>query len=214
LKLVLPLHTIIHESGERKDIEPLALLIHPQQPLSYLERLIQSELPLVEDEKGRERIPSVEFRAVDNAQDSIMPKVKVDDNEDPKPSKKDTGARSRSGVESYSGLGREHKHDDDKSSFVRWSLSTDIGDFVRDAARGREFIVRIQGQDDIMVEVPSFRDRTYYLRLRLRKTARRLKHLAALKKECDDLAHRGARRVAMGGFGILVAWVGIFLFSD
>lgn len=57
LKLILPL-TTRDFNNDRKDVEPLALLVHPQQPLSYLERLIQSELPTIRD-GDRERIPSV-----------------------------------------------------------------------------------------------------------------------------------------------------------
>lgn len=33
-------------------MEPLALLVHPQQPISYVERLIQAELPVVEADGG------------------------------------------------------------------------------------------------------------------------------------------------------------------
>src|SRR3954454_14885086 len=51
LKLVLPL-TTVDVNSDRKDVAPLALLVHPQQPLSYLERLIQSELPSITNEKG------------------------------------------------------------------------------------------------------------------------------------------------------------------
>jgi hypothetical protein len=90
---------------------------------------------------------------------------------------------------------------------VRWSSSTEIGDFIRDAARGKEFAVEIEGAEkEIRVGVPSFNDRTHYLRERLRKKARDLEDLTAIKKECDDLAHRSGQRLAMGGFGILVAW--------
>ena len=63
LKLILPL-TTRDANEDRKDVEPLALLVHPQQPLSYLERLIQSEIPYLQDGE-RDRIPSVTFRAED-----------------------------------------------------------------------------------------------------------------------------------------------------
>ena len=53
-------------------MEPLALLVHPQQPLSYLERLIQSELPTIKD-GDKEKIPNVYFRAEDSMQDTIEP---------------------------------------------------------------------------------------------------------------------------------------------
>lgn len=46
LKLILPL-TTRDANDDRKDVEPLALLVHPQQPLSYLERLIQRWVVLV-----------------------------------------------------------------------------------------------------------------------------------------------------------------------
>jgi hypothetical protein len=92
---------------------------------------------------------------------------------------------------------------------VRWSSSTEIGDFIRDAARGKEFAVEIEGASkEIRVVVPNFNDRTHYLRVRLRKTSKKLEDLAKVKKECDDLAHRSAQRLAMGGFGLLAAWWG------
>jgi len=69
LKLILPL-TTRDVNKERKDVEPLALLVHPQQPLSYLERLIQSELPSLLGEKG-ERAPGVTFRAQDREEESL-----------------------------------------------------------------------------------------------------------------------------------------------
>lgn len=104
------------------------------------------------------------------------------------------------GVETYSGLGHEAPHDPGDVRFVRWSSSTEIGDFIRDAARGKEFAVEIR------VGVSSFNDRTHYLQVRLRKKARDLEALTKIKKECDYLAHRSAQRLAMGGFGILVTW--------
>jgi hypothetical protein len=82
-----------------------------------------------------------------------------------------------------------------------------IGDFIRDAARGKEFAVEIEGTPrEIRVGVPSFDDRTHYLRIRLRKTARKILDMAAVKNECDTAARKGARQVAMGGFAVLVGW--------
>lgn len=136
------------------------------------------------------------------------------------------GGPGEGGVESYSGKGRLHSSspspasssEEKKKKFVRWSSSTEIGDFIRDAARGAEFSVEIEGEvegegngggggggsEEIRVGVPSFNDRTHYLRMRLRKTARKLNDYASVKKECDELAHRSAQRLAMGGFGVLV----------
>ena len=126
---------------------------------------------------------------------------------------KDTAATLRGGpgeggVESYSGSGHEAEDTEGKERrFVRWSASTEIGDFIRDAARGKEFAVEIEGAPhEIRVGVPSFNDRTHYLRQRLRKTSKKILDMAAIKNECDVAAHRGAQRIALGGFGVLVAW--------
>ncbi|KAI4108115.1 MAG: hypothetical protein LQ339_002387 [Xanthoria mediterranea] len=227
-------------NSDRKDVEPLALLVHPQQPLSYLERLIQSELPTVTTARGEEKIPAVHFRAEDSPQDEIMPAKKEppadteeQDDADLEESKFDgktekTGILNRKkkktsqvareeesskplgegSVESYSGLGREGPDSEDSDkNFVRWSPSTEIGDFIRDAARGKEFAVEIEGApQQIRIGVPSFNDRTHYLRHRLRKTSTKIMNMATIKKECDMAAHRGAQRVAIGGAMTLVGY--------
>lgn len=251
LKLILPL-TTRDTNTDRKDIEPLALLVHPQQPLSYLERLIQAELPTFTDKSGRERIPSVYFRAEDSIQDEIEPskaaetpvsnasesvseqegeedfekvdEMKIDGKTEktgkltskmnkrtPDEAIELRGGPGKGGVESYSGLGQEAPTDKkSERKFVRWSSSTEIGDFIRDAARGQEFAVEIESApNDIRVGVPSFSERTYYLRQRLRKRSGEIASLAEIKKECDELAHKGAKRVAIGGFGILIGWWGL-----
>ena len=234
LKLIIPL-TSLDESPEKKDVEPLALLVHPHQPLSYLERLIQSELPRITNENGQRKVPNVYFRAEDSQQDEIKPSDKKKDDtaedlhEDYEGDLEETkfdGVPEKTGklgkkpgnkygnlgdgsVESYSGLGREGPAAGEGQSrnFVRWSSSTEIGDFIRDAARGKEFAVEIEGAPhEIRIGVPSFNDRTHYLRLRLRKTASKIIDLAAVKKECDTLAHKGAQRWAMGGAGALVGY--------
>ncbi|KAF2400699.1 hypothetical protein EJ06DRAFT_581781 [Trichodelitschia bisporula] len=243
LKLILPLTT--HDmNSDRKDVEPLALLVHPQQPLSYLERLIQSEAPLIKDKDGKEKIPNVYFRAEDSMQDDGADAKKpapVEDedshhDEDHDLDTADTtmidgksartgklkkkqrtiedalrGGHGEGGVESYSGLGHDAPNDKTEDRrFVRWSSSTEIGDFIRDAARGQEFAVEIEGAPrDIRVGVPSFADRTYYLRMRLRKKSREIAHLADVKRECDAIAEKGAKRVAMAGGVALVVWWGV-----
>jgi len=169
--------------------------VHPQQPLSYVERLIQAELPAVV-ENGTEKMPNVYFRAEDTTGEQ-------------------EGERGKSSqsphVASYSGLGHEaeeKRHDDDKD-WVRWSSSTEMGDFIRDAARGREFAVEIEGYNvEMRVGVPSFNDRTHYMRLQLRKMSSQIDDLASIKNECDKLAHRAAHRLAKGGFALLGGWWG------
>jgi len=246
LKLILPL-TTMDKNEDRKSIEPLALLVHPQQPLSYLERLIQSELPMITSKDGKEKVPDVYFRAEDSAQDEIkaderddedlehkeegsdeqmvdgklMKTGKIENKDTKDVEKKDVmrhklrGGAGEGGVESYSGKGREGSSPSGPAKFVRWSSSTEIGDFIRDAARGKEFAVEIEGASkEIRVGVPSFNDRTHYLRVRLRKKGKDLEDLAGIKKMCDDLAHKSAQRLAMGGFGVLVGWwIGTYYFT-
>jgi hypothetical protein len=190
---------------------------------------------MIKNNKGEDKLPAVHFRAEDLGQDSLMPKKKPEDDEADKDEESEgqggdmdemkiegkltkTGKLNRAkemrggpgegGVESYSGTGREQPaRKDGESKFVRWSTSTEIGDFIRDAARGKEFEVEIQGAPDhIRVGVPSFKDRTHFLRMRLRKTSRKLADLASVKQECDVAAHKGAQTVALGGFGVLVAY--------
>lgn len=207
LTLPLPVDALHDEEGNKgefrslaqnEDIQPLALLVHPQQPLSYLERLIQAEIPPIHDKEGREKMPNVYFLAEGSERDETGQKQ----------SKKDTN------IASYSGLGREGaktpgKHKD----WVRWSSSTEVGDFIRDAARGREFAIEIDGLGtEMRVDVPSFNDRTHYMRLRLRRMSRQIDQLSKIKQECDMLAHRGAHRLAKAGFGALSIWWGTVYF--
>lgn len=97
---------------------------------------------------------------------------------------------------------------------IQWSDSTDVADFIRDAARTRQFTVCLtdQGEEEphteMPVEVPSFEDRTRFMRRRLAAVEEELARMEDLKKSCDAEAHRGARRMALGGFGILVVYWG------
>ncbi|RMZ83889.1 hypothetical protein DV737_g1440, partial [Chaetothyriales sp. CBS 132003] len=196
LKLVMPLTTVGHNS-DCKDIAPLALLIHPQQPLSYLERLVQAELPTITNEKGDSRIPSVAFRAMEASNDQIQPEKKAE-----------AGMRDDDGggLQGYTGDGREGKGKE-RGQFVKWSASTEIGDFIRDAARAKEFEIEIEGRPGVIkVAVPSFNDRTFYLRQRLRQISSKISGMAKIKQECDEAAHKTAQRIAVSGCGMLVAY--------
>lgn len=191
-------------------IQPLALLVHPQQPLSYVERLIQAEIPpVVED--GKEKIPSVYFRAEDTNTSDNKPTTRSEARIRDDKESQSQGDRSPNHVASYSGLGREGpEREGSEKKWVRWSNSTEMGDFIRDAARGREFVVEIEGYHvEMRVSVPSFNDRTYYMRTQLRKMSRQIDELSRIKRECDLLAHRGANLLAKGGFAVLSGWWGI-----
>ncbi|KAH9944885.1 hypothetical protein B0H21DRAFT_435380 [Amylocystis lapponica] len=101
-----------------------------------------------------------------------------------------------------------------RSGALEWSDSTDVADFIRDAARATEFAICIQDQSSdagetvLHVEIPSFADRTRFLRRRLELVQRDLARMEGRKRECDIEAFRGARRMALGGFGILVVYWG------
>lgn len=216
LKLILPL-TPKDTNSDRKNVEPLALLVHPQQPLSYLERLIQAELPPIEDKHGREKTPTITFRGEDSAEEDTEPEKSMEHDGDEAQESDDLekadrmmidGKLEKTGrIRSQPGNDDVEVKDPEHANFVRWSPSTEIGDFIRDASRGKEFSVEIEGSPEpIYVGVPSFSDRTFYLRMRLRKIAKRISTMADIKKECDTLAHKGAQRVAQGGFAVLVGW--------
>lgn len=142
---------------------------------------------------NREKLPDVVFRAESGHKES----------------KGGEGEKRGANVAPYSGLGREGPTKSE-TSWVRWSSSTEVGDFIRDAARGREFAIDIEGlAHELRVAVPSFKDRTYYMRMRLRKMSRQIDAMSHVKKECDLLAHKGAYRLAKGGFAALAGWWGV-----
>ncbi|EKM57254.1 uncharacterized protein PHACADRAFT_93166, partial [Phanerochaete carnosa HHB-10118-sp] len=94
---------------------------------------------------------------------------------------------------------------------LQWSESTDVGDFIRDAARTRQFELKVKEgavEKCLPVEVPSFADRTRFLRRGLEAVEKELKGMEELKRQCDMEAHRGARRMAVGGLAMLVAYWG------
>lgn len=198
-------------------IQPLALLVHPQQPLSYVERLIQAELPpVVED--GKEKIPNIYFRAEDSAASDNSPttrdEARAKDAAKEREQDKAPAEDANPHVASYSGLGHEAEGKDataeSDKTWVRWSSSTEMGDFIRDAARGREFAIEVEGYNlEMRVSVPSFNDRTYYMRMRMRRMSRQIEKLAGIKRECDELAHKSAHRLAQGGFAALAGWWGV-----
>ncbi|KAJ3562186.1 hypothetical protein NP233_g9735 [Leucocoprinus birnbaumii] len=188
-KLILPLGQLSHPGNHHKkptensDIPvppPTVFLLHPSQPLSHVSRLILASL--------MPATPVISFRSLSQ-----------------------------------------------QGQAFQWSDSTDVGDFVRDAARAAEFRIVMtytqdgqpkstQGQSmvvdeldkdktgiqetEIRVEVPTFAHRTRFLRRKLALIEARIKKMEVTKKECDDEAHRGAKRLAVGGFGMLVVYWG------
>lgn len=160
-------------------------------------------------EEGKEKIPNIYFRAEDSAASANRPTTRGEARAADK--KEAQSAEKNPHVASYSGLGHEAKEDKEETkSWVRWSSSTEMGDFIRDAARGREFAIEVEGYNfEMRVSVPSFNDRTYYMRMRLRRMSRQIDELATIKKGCDELAYKSAHRLAQGGFGLMAGWWGV-----
>lgn len=97
----------------------------------------------------------------------------------------------------------------------RWSPSTGIGDFLREAARIGSFTVVI-GSRKVRVIVPSFEERTRFLRSSLHQKTKRIERLAHVKDECDKVARRATQRYAFAGAGVMASWwltVGTLTFS-
>lgn len=193
-KLILPLGNLSLPDNQRnkshlgrskiKPQPPTVILLHPSQPLSHVSRLIiASIMPAT---------PNISFRSTST-----------------------------------------------QGQIYQWSDSTDIGDFIKDAARAAKFSICLtynapsssshharaqsegrapideqENEDNdadetvIDVEVPTFADRTRFLRRRLGVIQKKLESMEGLKRECDREAHRGAKRMALGGFGMLVVYWG------
>ncbi|EJD02742.1 uncharacterized protein FOMMEDRAFT_167913 [Fomitiporia mediterranea MF3/22] len=97
----------------------------------------------------------------------------------------------------------------------RWSPATGVGDFLREAARVGSFTIAI-GDRKVNVNVPTFEERTRFLRASLREKTKRIERLAHVKDECDRIARRATQRYAFAGAGIMTSWwltVGLLTFK-
>ncbi|KAG8952065.1 hypothetical protein FRC03_012284 [Tulasnella sp. 419] len=218
-KLMLPLPSLSNPKSRQKTMEgrneersspPTVFLLHPSQPLSHVSRLIQASLPATQTSL---KLPTVTFESEES---------------------EDAGGKR-----------------------VQWSDSTDVGDFVKEAARSSELLVVLTPDEKgiglapqnntegelkstspsqmasqtttkspdndaksntdpfepviIPVAVPSFEERTRFLRRRLEAVRRELRGMQDLKDLCDREARKGAKRLAVGGFAILVTyWIAVF----
>lgn len=96
-----------------------------------------------------------------------------------------------------------------------WSSATELGDFVQEAARDTKFtiVMHENGGDPkaLAVRVPTFKQRTQFLRARLKEVTQEMQSLVEIKTECDDLALTGAKRAAIGGFlGLTGYWALVY----
>lgn len=90
----------------------------------------------------------------------------------------------------------------------QWAQATELGDFVQEAAQDSKFVIALheEGQKPSItaIRVPTFEQRTQFLRARLGEVTTEIRSLLDIKSECDDLALKGAKRAAFGGFAGLV----------
>ncbi|TFK69837.1 hypothetical protein BDN72DRAFT_878182 [Pluteus cervinus] len=211
-KLILPLDTLTPRSNANNaksnlSNPPTVFLLHPSQPLSHVTRLILASLLQSQPYKHM-------LRSTPNTTDTDT------DVDTPTISFRNT-----------SPLGQT----------TQWSESTDVAEFIREAARSAKFSITVEyppitehshepddthvNLNDILnstkqpsppppiktsleVDVPTFEDRTHYIRKRLQLLQRQLRYMDELKRSCDKEARRGAQRMALGGFGMLIVYWG------
>ena len=163
---------------------------------------------MIKDEGGHRRHPGVSFIAYQGGDNPIRPRKarsrKVEHDEDMShemeveevavadgKDQRHPGESQPDEDDTYTSLGKPKSNGDGEQLYVRWSPATELGDFIRDAARAGEFMIAIEGApsglDQIRITVPSFEERTYYLRMRLRRISARIAKLAEIEHECDRL---------------------------
>ncbi|KAJ1028811.1 hypothetical protein NDA16_001976 [Ustilago loliicola] len=227
-------HSNLHgpENGEPSDIEAdeydaeapahsVVFLLHSAQPLSYVASLIRAEGPSPEPSQYQ---LDEEQQAKASSGDKHDKKDKVSIPVGPRssPERKDKRINlTQEQLEMREMLLRQGFVDplgDPPISFhtraadgKRWSPATGIGDFLRDAARIGSFVIRI-GERNVYVTVPSFEDRTRFLRASLYAKTEQIEQLVKLKAECDRIAHMGTKRLSFAGVAILSAWWGSVAF--
>ncbi|CDR87103.1 related to COQ2-para-hydroxybenzoate--polyprenyltransferase [Sporisorium scitamineum] len=232
-------HSNLHgpENGEPSDVEAdeydadapahsVVFLLHSAQPLSYIANLIRAEGPSPEPSKHQieqERQARSQSKASErDDDDDDKDKVSVPVGPRSSPERKDKRVHlTKEQIEMREMLLRQGFLDplgDPPISFhtraadgKRWSPATGIGDFLRDAARIGSFVIRI-GERNVHVTVPSFEDRTRFLRASLYAKTEQIEKLVHLKAVCDRIAHSGTKRLSFAGVAILSAWWGSVAF--
>lgn len=77
----------------------------------------------------------------------------------------------------------------------QWAQATELGDFVQEAAKDRKFVIAIKEHESqepklLKIRVPSFEERTQFLRQRLVEVTKEMQSLLDIKSECDVRIHR------------------------
>ncbi|KAF8425960.1 hypothetical protein EV426DRAFT_531138, partial [Tirmania nivea] len=199
-KLTLPIPLSVNSPS----LSTVALCVKPEQTLLDLQKLIQLELLCTST--GSQHISFTTLgveppeRTTDIVSNQDPTGVALNDRESA------TLRKPSSDLSKYS----------NKPTFIqtRWSLSTEIGAFIGDAARSQYFTIGISHTHDkppsttIRISLPSFNDRTIHQRSQLRILIPNLSSLSALKSECDAAVQRTAQKrsiltLAMSGFACL-----------
>jgi len=181
------LKNVAEEEAGNKGPHSVIFLLHSAQPLSYIANLIRAEGP--EANLAPETSSS-------EAHDEHKSKFESTRRKDP------TGDPP---ITFHTSL----------HSGKRWSPSTGIGDFLREAARVGSFTIAI-GSRRVKVIVPSFEERTMYLRSSLHSKMVQIGNMARVKNECDKMAQKATQKVAFAGAGIMGVWwvtVGVLTFK-
>lgn len=174
-KLLLPLpSTLVGDSSAKKATPtPTAFLLHPSQPLSHLSRLISGSLPLAE------RNANIEYMALTGKDDHVP---------GGKPGELEPDEEHSEGGP----IQKDRRRGEGEQQMVRWSQSTDLGDFIKQSTLSENFRIVISPEEKEGVEaptlemtilIPSFASRTVYLRRRLLKITQELDKLNAQKKK-------------------------------
>lgn len=137
-KLIIPLPPSLHSAigMHTEDSSPnpspkmidTAFLLHPSQPLSHVSRLILGSLP------ATERDAEVEFRAVSGREHNAYPSFANATAEHGQQSQADSATDDEGGPLLY-----ERNPDGGELQEVRWSTSTDLGDFIKQATLAQHF---------------------------------------------------------------------------
>lgn len=201
-KLIIPLPRSTPPSPH--NVSHVAYLLHPSQPLSHVSNLIAASLAStlhnvdisfrsVPPDESSDKDIEVEWSDATDLGDfikSVVSKEHFDVVISPRTSLMTIDTKARNAKPPSQGNDSEP------------SLK-DINTKGTAVAEGSESIV-------IKVKIPSFQDRTQFLRRRLQSIDTALNQMEPLKQECDREAHRSARRLAVSGFGTLVIyWFGV-----
>jgi len=167
------------------DLIETAYLLHPSQPLSHVSRLILGSLP------SSERSAEVEFRAVSGRDHDAYPSS-VD-----APSSMDSEMVGPEGGP----ILNDRKPGGEELQEVRWSTSTDLGDFIKQSTLAQSFKIVVRPEDAVdggqamqatgskkeslvlKVKIPTFASRTVYLRRRLLSLTKEIAKMTEQKKE-------------------------------